>query len=162
MEFTNELRLTFVDDSWKSWRRYFEKCAQVAVFNSYPHKAAYYNTPISEAEVTVVDKSNVCIAPYKNITFNIRIYVLNPQFNSIKKYNLLCILKDFSEEYVGEIDSGGTDLNVSFSIVGENPEEDKKKTYAAAAEVIVNLAQQTILQTQKRITGAINSSVGLL
>jgi hypothetical protein len=42
MEFTNELRLTFVDDSWKSWRRYFEKCAKVAVFNSTPHKANFY------------------------------------------------------------------------------------------------------------------------
>ena len=162
MEFTNELRLTFVDDSWKSWRRYFEKCAQVAVFNSYPHKATYYSMPISEAEVTVVDKSNVCIAPYKNIAFNIRIYILNPQFNSIKKYNLLCILKDFSEEYVGEVDSGGTDLNVSFSIVGENPEEDKKKTYAVAAEAVFSLTQQALLETQKRVTGAINASIGLL
>ena len=32
----------------------------------------------------------------------------------------------------------------------------------AAAEAIVNLAQQTILGIQKRVTGAINSSVGLL
>jgi hypothetical protein len=39
----------------------------------------------------------------------------------LKKYRLLCVLKDFSEDYVGEIDAGGTDLTVTFSIVGENP-----------------------------------------
>ena len=162
MEFTNELKLTFVDDSWKSWKRYFEKCAQVAVFNSYPHTSSFYSLPITEREMTVIDKSNICIAPYKNITFNIRIYILSPQFNTLKKYNLLCILKDYSEEYIGDIDSGGTDLNVSFSIVGENPEEDKTKKYAAAGEAIFSLAQQAALEAQKRVTATINSSVGLL
>jgi len=42
----------------------------------------------------------------------------------LKKYRLLCVLKDFSEDYVGEIDAGGTDLTVTFSIVGENPKSD--------------------------------------
>ena len=162
MEFTNELRLTFVDDSWKSWRRYFEKCAQVAVFNSYPHQSSFYLSPITGSEVTVIDKSNICIAPYKNIVFNIRIYILSPQLNTLKKYSLLCVLKDFSEEYVGEIDSGGTDLNVSFSIVGENPEEDIAKKLVAGEAAIKNLAIQAALETQKRVTGAINSSIGLI
>ena len=158
MEFTNELRLTFVDDAWKSWKRYFERCAEVAVYNSVAHNSAYY----SASGVTRIDKNHICIASYKNLAFNIKIYILNPQLNLINRFNLLCVLKDYAEEYVGEIDSGGTDLNVTFSIVGENPEENKTKKFGAAAEAIVNLAQQALLQAQKRITGAINSSVGLL
>jgi hypothetical protein len=158
MEFTNELRLTFVDDAWKSWKRYFERCAEVAVYNSIAHDSSYY----SASGVTRIDKTHICIASYKNLTFNIKIYILNPQLNIINRFNLLCVLKDYAEEYVGEIDSGGTDLNVTFSIVGENPEEDKMKKFEAAAEALVNLEQQTILGIQKRVTGAINSSVGLL
>ena len=37
MEFTNELRLTFVDDQYKSWRTYFERCMDCAVYNSQIH-----------------------------------------------------------------------------------------------------------------------------
>jgi len=159
MEFTNELRLTFVDDAWKSWRRYFERCAEVAVYNSVAHGPETYN---GASGVTRIDKTNICIALYKNIAFNIKIYILNPQLNLINRFNLLCVLKDFSEEYVGEIDSGGTDLNVSFSIVGENPEEDTSKKLKVSQEVITSLARQALLETQKRISGMINSSVGLL
>jgi hypothetical protein len=46
---------------------------------------------------------------------------MTPQFSTIKSFDLLCVLKDFSEEYYGEVEGGGQDLNVSFSIVGENP-----------------------------------------
>ena len=49
---------------------------------------------------------------------------MTPQFSTIKNFDLLCVLKDFSEEYYGEIEGGGQDLNVSFSIVGENPTDD--------------------------------------
>ena len=67
-----------------------------------------------------------------------------------------------NEEYVGEIDSGGTDLNVTFSIVGENPDDNLVQQLKVSQEVISNLAQQALLQAQKRISGALNSSVGLL
>jgi hypothetical protein len=159
MEFTNELRLTFVDDAWKSWKRYFERCAEVAVYNSIAHPASTY---AGASGVTIIDKTQISISYYKNLAFNIKIYILNPQLNLINRFNLLCVLKDYAEEYVGEIDSGGTDLNVTFSIVGENPEEDKTKKLDASFEVISNLAQQALLQAQKRISGALNSSVGLL
>ena len=164
MEFTNELRLTFVDDAWKSWKRYFERCAEVAVYNSRAHDSKYYDNMKSKKNIgyTQIDKTNICIASYKNLAFNIKIYIMNPQLNLINRFNLLCVLKDYSEEYVGEVDSGGTDLNVSFSIVGENPEEDATKKLNPSLEVISNLAQQALLQAQKRTTAAINSSVGLL
>ena len=42
MEFTNELRLTFVDDQYKSWRTYFERCMDCSVYNSQIHNAADY------------------------------------------------------------------------------------------------------------------------
>ena len=35
-------------------------------------------------------------------------------------------MKDFSEEYTGDIDASASDLTISFSIVGENPPETPK------------------------------------
>jgi hypothetical protein len=162
MEFTNELRLTFVDDSWKSWKRYFERCAQASVFNTNEKTKGDYESEFNKSYITRIDKTNICVASYKNVTFNIKIYILNPQLNLLNRFNLLCVLKDFSEEYVGDIDSGGTDLNVSFSIVGENPEEDSSKKFKLDKEVITSLGIQAALETQKRVTAAINSSVGLI
>jgi hypothetical protein len=46
---------------------------------------------------------------------------MTPQYSTIRRFDLLCVLKDFTEEYSGDVDSGGVDLNVTFSIVGENP-----------------------------------------
>ena len=154
-ELTNELRLTIVDDQYKSWRHYFQKCMDVSVYNSQAHNSDYYNygryndttettterkgynylettttatyTEYSNVFIpTAVDKSNICVAFYKNITFRIRIYVMTPQFSTIRKFDLLCVLKDFTEEYEGDIDAPGPDLNLVFSIVGENP--DNKET----------------------------------
>ena len=130
-ELTNEIRFTIVDDQYKSWRNYFQKCMDVAVYSSEPHDENYYKNGggISSSYmldlpkvITPVDKSVVCVAFYKNITFRIRIYIMTPQYSTIRRFDLLCVLKDFSEEYSGDIDSGGVDLNVTFSIVGENPE----------------------------------------
>ena len=128
VEFTNELRLTFVDDIYKTWRRYFEKCMEVSVFSSEAHTEEYYEST-KLITPTVIDKQTPCVAFYKNIVFQITIYILTPQYSTIKKIDLLCVLKEFSEDYIGEIDGSGADLNVSFSIVGENPilgDEDSK------------------------------------
>ena len=143
-ELTNEIRFTVVDDQYKSWRNYFQKCMDVAVYNSEPHEEYYYrheyydgnslshngksfldfiqnNSDYISSRVTAVDKSIITVAFYKNITFRIRIYIMTPQYSTIRRFDLLCVLKDFAEEYSGDIDSGGIDLNVTFSIVGENP-----------------------------------------
>ena len=50
---------------------------------------------------------------------------MTPQYSTIRRFDLLCVLKDFSEEYSGDVDTGGIDLNVGFSIVGENPDGAK-------------------------------------
>ena len=135
-ELTNEIRFTIIDDQYKSWRNYFQKCMDVAVYNSEPHNSSYYSDESLFVEeyftmggveeitglVTPVDKSIITVAFYKNITFRIKIYIMTPQYSTIRRFDLLCVLKDFSEEYSGDIDSGGTDLNVTFSIVGENPD----------------------------------------
>ena len=146
-ELTNEIRFTIVDDQYKSWRNYFQKCMDVAIYNSNPHSKYFYgykdndtgfdaianiassiyngtyDKPLLPADyVSAVDKSMICVAFYKNITFRIKIYIMTPQYSTIRRFDLLCVLKDFSEEYSGDIDSGGVDLNVTFSIVGENPE----------------------------------------
>ena len=143
-ELTNEIRFTVVDDQYKSWRNYFQKCMDVAVYNSEPHEEYYYrheyydgnslshngksfldfiqnNSDYISSRVTAVDKSIITVAFYKNIAFRIRIYIMTPQYSTIRRFDLLCVLKDFAEEYSGDIDSGGVDLNVTFSIVGENP-----------------------------------------
>jgi hypothetical protein len=54
MEFTNELRLTFVDDQYKSWRTYFERCMDCAVYNSQIHIPSDYE----EEGVVEFDLSN--------------------------------------------------------------------------------------------------------
>ena len=166
-ELMNELRLTIVDDQYKSWRHYFQKCMDVSVYNSQAHEADYYGISSINKKTTIVntnlyfengsmgistttathktslgysvdndsklyiptavDKSNICVAFYKNITFRIRIYVMTPQFSTIRKFDLLCVLKDFTEEYEGDIDAPGPDLNLVFSVVGENPDNDIEK-----------------------------------
>ena len=168
-ELMNELRLTIVDDQYKSWRHYFQKCMDVSVYNSQAHEADYYGISSINKKTTIVntnlyfengsmgistttathktslgysvdndsklyiptavDKSNICVAFYKNITFRIRIYVMTPQFSTIRKFDLLCVLKDFTEEYEGDIDAPGPDLNLVFSVVGENPDNNIEKVH---------------------------------
>lgn len=49
---------------------------------------------------------------------------MTPQYSTIKSFDLLCVLKDFSENYVGDVDTAGSpDLSLSFSVVGENPDK---------------------------------------
>ena len=177
IEFTNELRLTIADNSYKSFRKYFEKCMFVSVYSSEVHGPEFYgyekdsgiykgarNTysegfidideeyliPVSgdsdetssigesmknssitsgmyripsSKMITAVDKTSFCLALYKNITFRIQIYVLTPQYSTVDRYDLLCVLKDMGEERRGEpSEGGGQDLELSFSIVGENPD----------------------------------------
>lgn len=43
--------------------------------------------------------------------------------STIKKCNLLCVIKDYTIENQGETDSSPTELNITFSIVGENPKD---------------------------------------
>ena len=57
---------------------------------------------------------------------------MTPQLSTISKYDLLVLLKDFTEERSGEIDGGASDLSVSFSIVGENPSAAKRKVPGSA------------------------------
>ena len=160
MEFTNEFRLTIADDQYKSWRTYFERCAQVAIYNSEGHDENYYKNGGSGStlEITAIDTSNVCIAMYKNICFRCRIYVMTPQYSTIRKFDLLLVLKDFSEEYTGDVDGGAGDLTVSFSIVGENPSNAPMK---------VSLIQQPEEKKQGKdyssiIEGGVNSIIGLI
>ena len=155
-ELTNELRLTLVDDQYKSWRHYFQKCMDVSIYNSQPHTKEYYDSGKTvvkpfrastyygdgtkeerEGNITrdncyiptAIDKSNICVAFYKNITFRIKLFVMTPQLSTVRKFDLLCVLKDFTEEYEGDIDAPGPDLGVTFSIVGENPELVEEKNF---------------------------------
>lgn len=142
MEYSNELRLTIADDSFKSFRYYFDKVAEISTYES------LINTKSDQGNATVdanfaknrkfdsfifnkqgytstfdtVNKNKFAVGMYKNLCFNICIYIMTPQYSTIKKYNLLCVMKDYSIEYSGEIDSGSADVSVNFSIVGETNE----------------------------------------
>ena len=247
MEYTNELRMTIVDDQYKSWRSYFEKCAQVAVFSSTPNLAETRKTTkvVTVEEVTtldylptgfgkalgfsadgklintkttkdvvtmsgetiswdrmrtteqkkvslgkkkiyddgamdyseesaiieetvktpklkpiVIDKNYHLVSPYKNLAFRCKILVMTPQLSTINKYELLLVLKDFSEERSGEIDSSGTDLNLTFSIVGENP--DKIKDISIFGDIKSNVPEKLTLRDEVKKSTAANiaDSVG--
>ena len=156
-ELSNELRITIVDDQYKSWRTYFQKCADVAVYSSEAHELDFYTNvqaspnasiwtkSIEDAQaenlnkgrkyhLTVVDKTKPLVALYKNITFLVKIYIMTPQYATVRRFNLLCVLKDFEETYSGDIDAGGYDLNLSFSIVGENPPSDDLSRFVKAED----------------------------
>jgi len=197
IEYTNELRLTVVDDQYKTWRNYFELCMQSAVYSCNPKKydpeekklitpdhlkkqAELYGTSpeIFATKVnhyvdgytyipeginkTIIDKYYQLISPYKNITFLCKIYVMTPQKSTINKYELLLTLKDFSEERSGEIDGSGTDISLSFSIVGENPpREDKiKNTVGELIKTRTQNKDEAAEAEKKRKSGNLVAGIG--
>ena len=136
LEFTNELRLTFADDSLKSLKRYFDLCTKVSAYMSNIHnisdKKDYYepqdNLDKKIEHPTVYLEGKIHPGLYKNLSFLVTIFILTPQFGTIKKCNLLCVIKDYTIENQGETDSSPTELNITFSIVGENPSESITNT----------------------------------
>lgn len=129
LEFTNELRVTFADDSLKTLKRYFDLCTKVSAYMSNIHQKSEsgYEKAINDPGIEVVLNPTVYLEGkihpglYKNLSFLITIFILTPQYGTIKKCNLLCVLKDYTIENQGEMDSSPTELSVTFSIVGENP-----------------------------------------
>ena len=169
VEFTNEVRLTIVDDQYKSWRRYFETCAACSVYNSEPHDSNYYLNAYEASQgslkPTKIDKSSICIALYKNVAFRCQIYVMTPQYSTIKKYDLLLVMKDFSEEYSGDIDASANDLTVSFSIVGENPKEDTNaamKWVSTGLQSFVDKSALKKAEVAKNTSSKISKALSLL
>lgn len=90
--------------------------------NSNPQLTSIYS---GQWMPTAVDKNAECTALYKNVTFRIKIYVMTQQYSTIRKFDLLAVLRDFSEEFSGDTDYSAGDLNLSFSIVGEDPDHYK-------------------------------------
>ena len=160
LEFTNELRLTFADDSLKSLRRYFDLCAKVSAYMSNIHVSGengYGSASENEKKNTESDFSRTVylegkIHPglYKNLSFLITIFILTPQYGTIKKCNLLCVLKDYTIENQGETDASPTELSVTFSIVGENPEDG------------INLQQESVYTPAKKTGQTDRTGEGIL
>ena len=71
------------------------------------------------------------------------------------------VLKDFEESFSGDIDAGGYDLNLSFSIVGENPPPDragayiKKESKKSLDEILGGKEPDLLNQTPKKKGGII-------
>ena len=144
MEYSNELRLTIADDSFKSFRYYFDKVAEISAYESTINsksdqidawadancaknrkfdsfsfsKKTYYGTKV-DSTFDTINKDKFAVGMYKNLCFEICIYILTPQYSTIKKYDLLCVMKDYSIEYSGETDASPSDVSVTFSIVGD-------------------------------------------
>ena len=114
LEFTNELRITIADDAIKTFKRYFQMCMECSMYRSNPY---VWNGDSSDPSI---DKNYMEVAMYKNVTWACTIYVMTSGFMCVKKFPLLVTLKDFQEEYSGDIESGPTELALMFSIVGEN------------------------------------------
>lgn len=122
-EFLNELSITMINDSLKSWSGYWRRVMEVATHNSEPHPASFYKDPYPIP--TAIDLTAPVIALYKNVTWRCQIFILSPQYSTVRKFDLLVVLKDYTESYTGEIDSPGGDVQLRFSVVGENPPEEQ-------------------------------------
>lgn len=109
LEFTNELRMTIADDQCKSFRWYFDTCIE----------ASMYKTTKTGTNF-IVDRTSPMTAMYKNVTFECSIYILKEDLSTVKKFPLLVTLRDYSIEYVGDQESSPSELNLHFSIVGED------------------------------------------
>lgn len=138
LEFTNELRLTLIDDQFKSFKWYFNRCAEAAVYRVYKgvrdsdrlasnndNFSVMNDTPIgwNDELVTIIDKTHYETAMYKNITFKCTIYVMSADYSTIEKFILLLVMRDHQIEYSGDTDAGGSDLSINFTIVGELTED---------------------------------------
>lgn len=176
MEYSNELRLTIADDSFKSFRYYFDKVAEISTYESLINTKSDQSSAIIDANFAknrkfgsfvfqkqgasgqkysstfdTVNKNKFAVGMYKNLCFNICIYIMTPQYSTIKKYNLLCVMKDYSIEYSGEVDSGPADVSVNFSIVGETNEYyefDKLKEdafFESSQEILSTQIQNDLL-----------------
>jgi hypothetical protein len=138
MEFTNELRLTFVDDQYKSFRWYFNRCAEAAVYKVIKvARSDKIDTNKIQEEInaefgdsspvlkdnsvytTIIDKTRYETAMYKNITFKCTIYVMKGDYATVEKFILLLVMRDHQIEYSGDSDANGNELSVNFTIVGE-------------------------------------------
>lgn len=95
---------------------------------------------------------------YKNLSFLVSIYILTPQYGTIKKCNLLCVMKDYTIENQGEIDSSPTELNVTFSIVGENPVDNFNLGEISS----VKLPESTGRQMDRTSTGFLDNLDGVM
>lgn len=169
IEHTNELRLTFSDDSFKSFKTYFDKVAEVSAYESNINTKVDYSiakqdyikikqrtfTSSAKDQSTYdsVNRTEFAVGMYKNLCFSVNIYILTPQYSTIKKYNLLCVMKDYSIDYVGEIDSGPADVTVSFSIVGDASLEDIKYKFETS-----KLSEDTMTSLNKKINMDIEAS----
>ena len=157
LEFTNELRLVICDDQYKSWKRYFDYVMYASSYYTKIHlqdkKEKYYQKKYTETDQSFTDsdlskysKGVIRPAPYKNLAFRCKILCMNPQYQTLNVSDLLVVLKEFTEEWQGEVDASPTELAAMFSVVGENPssltEEDLTGFNDATAKEDADIAAQ--------------------
>ena len=157
LEFTNELRITIADDAIKTFKRYFQMCMECSMYRSNPY---LWNGDNSDPSI---DKNYMEVAMYKNVTWACTIYVMTSGFMCVKKFPLLVTLKDFQEEYSGDIESGPTELALMFSIVGENeidqiPSELDSSTKMSLATSRNRSNKGDNTETEKFLKNSVNNS----
>ena len=87
---------------------------------------------------------------------------MTPQYSTVRSYDLLVVMKDFAEEYSGEVDAGGSDLTVNFSIVGECPEDVTSVLKKTAKEKYTNSKLMTTTRKATKIASKIKTYVSIL
>lgn len=168
MEFTNEFRMNLADDAYKSWKIYFERCAETSIYLSDIHDSSYYSKKsLDPSELTPIVQGNIKPGMYKNLCFRCLIYIMTPQMSTIRKFDFLLVLKDYPIEYQGDTDVSSPDLGVSFSIVGENPPEDVNVGSENLSTVTkTSLKKRTDLNDRVDyttiLTGGVNNTLKLL
>jgi hypothetical protein len=162
LEFTNELRLVICDDQYKSWKRYFDYVMYSSSYNCSVHDTEYFNEKkfikylgnlqdtFEADDLQLYYKNIIRPAPYKNLAFRCRIFSMNPQYQTINISDLLVVLKDFTEEWQGEVDASPTELALTFSVVGENPlgengEDIKSEDESKLSEANYNIEKRSDL-----------------
>lgn len=96
-----EFGTIFVDDQFGNWFKYFREVSKL----------------------TSSVKGGL-VLPYKNVTFELCLYILDPGAHIRYLRRLLVVLNDFSAKHSGEEDPSLVTFNMDWSIVGELQVED--------------------------------------
>lgn len=92
------LKLSILDNARRDVRYYFEKYVK-----------------------SVFDISNNTVLPYKNLLFDIQVYQYDCTLNTMYTKNLLCVVGEMTNSFIGEQGHSADEIEVNFTIVGEVP-----------------------------------------
>lgn len=99
---TQDFNMMVIDDQYGHWCDYFHK--------------------VSKATASV---DGLEVVPYKNVTFQLNLFILDVGAHIRYYRKLLVVLKDWEKQHTGEEDPAIVTYNLNFQIVGEITEKNK-------------------------------------